>query len=208
MIALEGVTMRAGALRLRDLSLAVPAGATGALLGPAGAGKTTVLEGIAGVRPVDGGRITLAGRDVTALPPERRGVGVVFQRAWLFDHLGVMENVAYGAKDRGIHQAALAATGVAALAGRPVRTLSGGERQLVALARALATGPRTLLLDEPWSAMDVALHARMRDVVRAWQATHGTTVLLVTHDPADLDDTIAARLVLGGGALAAGDDAR
>lgn len=205
MIALERVTVTAGALTLRDLSFTVPAGDTGALLGPAGAGKTTLLEAIAGVRPVASGRIMLDGHDVTARPPEGRGVGVVFQRAWLFEHLDVLANVAYGVRDRAVHEAALTATGVAALAGRPVRTLSGGERQLVALARALATGPRTLLLDEPWSAMDLALHARMRATVQAWQATHGTTVLLVTHDPADLDASITARLVLTGGALAPRD---
>ena len=204
MIALEGVTVTAGALTLRDLSFTVPAGDTGALLGPAGAGKTTLLEAIAGVRPVAAGRIVLDGHDVTARPPEGRGVGVVFQQAWLFEHLDVHANVAYGARDRAIHHAALDATGVAVLADRPVRTLSGGERQLVALARALATGPRTLLLDEPWSAMDHALHARMRATVRAWQATHGTTVLLVTHDPADLDVSITARLMLRG-ALAPAD---
>jgi ABC-type sulfate/molybdate transport systems ATPase subunit len=205
MIRLDDVALDAGPVALRALSLDVPAGGVGAITGPAGAGKTSLLEAIAGLRPVRAGRIVLAGADVTALPPERRDCGVVFQRGWLFEHLDVAANVAYGMRDARVHDAAVRATGVRALHARPVRTLSGGERQLVALARALARGPRTLLLDEPWSAMDATLHAAMREAVHAWRAAHGTTVLLVTHDPADLDARVDARLALPAGGLAGAD---
>lgn len=203
MIRLEQVALDAGPVALRDLAFAVPAGGLGAITGPAGAGKTSLLEAIAGLRPLRAGRIVLAGDDVTRRPPERRGCGVVFQRGWLFEHLDVERNVAYGARDARVRAEAVRVTGVAALYPRPVRTLSGGERQLVALARALASGPRVLLLDEPWSAMDAALHAAMRAAVHGWRAAHGTTALLVTHDPADLDGAVDARLALPAAGLAA-----
>ena len=195
MLRLDALALDAGPVSLRALSLVVPTGGTGALTGPVGAGKSSLLEAIAGVRALRAGRVTVGDDDVTTWPPERRRAGVVFQRGWLFEHLDVRGNVAYGARDAATLDAAVRATGVDALHGRAVRTLSGGERQRVALARALATGPRLLLLDEPYAAMDATLHAAMRDAVRAWQRTHGTTALLVTHDVADLDD-VAVHLEL------------
>lgn len=196
MIRLDALALDAGPVSLRALDLVVPTGATGALLGPVGAGKSSLLECVAGVRAPRAGRVIIGDDDVTSWPPERRRAGVVFQRGWLFEHLDVRGNVAYGARDAATLDAAVRATGVDALYPRAVATLSGGERQRVALARALATGPRVLLLDEPWAAMDAALHAAMRDAVRAWQRAHGTTTLLVTHDPSDLGDDVVARLEL------------
>ena len=100
MIRVDGLGARAGAFALHDVSFELQQGAWGIVLGPAGAGKTTLLEAIAGVRRADSGSVTLRGADVTRLPPEQRGVGIVYQHAFLFPHLSVAANVAYGARDR------------------------------------------------------------------------------------------------------------
>ncbi|HEU4629343.1 MAG TPA: ATP-binding cassette domain-containing protein [Gemmatimonadaceae bacterium] len=185
MIAVEGLSARAGAFRLADVTFAVPQGGYGVVLGPAGAGKTTLLEAIAGLATHVGGTVRLAGRDVSREPPEARGVGLVYQHAYLFPHLGVAENVAYGAADADAAREAMARFGVDALAGRRVGTLSGGERQLVALARAAARRPRVLLLDEPFGALDPRRRARVRHEVRALHREWGLTTLHVTHDFAE-----------------------
>ncbi|NUQ91591.1 MAG: ATP-binding cassette domain-containing protein [Gemmatimonadaceae bacterium] len=193
MIELRDVTVRQGAFALDGATLAVGRGQYGVVLGAAGAGKTTLLEAVAGLRPLVRGTVLLDGDDVTALPPERRHVGMVYQRSLLFPHLDVRRNVAYGARGRSIDEA-VERTGIAALLGRDVRTLSGGESQLVALARALASGPRVLLLDEPFAALDPPRRAAMRRTMRAWQRERGLTVLHVTHDvneAALLADTLA-----------------
>ena len=206
MIELRDVTVRQGAFTLDGASLAVARGEYGVVLGAAGAGKTTLLEAVAGLRSVARGAVLLDGADVTALPPEERRVGMVYQQSLLFPHLDVRRNVAYGARGRSI-DAAVERTGIGPLLDRDVRTLSGGESQLVALARAMASDPRVLLLDEPFAALDPPRRAAMRRMMRAWQRERGLTVLHVTHDvneAALLADALAVldagRVLQSGGA--------
>jgi molybdopterin-binding protein len=185
MIEVRELSVRAELFTLRDVSFALPAGAWGIILGSAGAGKTTLLETIAGARRAMSGRVLLRGVDVTARPPESRGVGIVYQQSYLFPHLGVEENVAYGTTDRAYAAEISRRLGVSALGGRGVSTLSGGERQIVALARALAPRPDVLLLDEPFAALDPRGRTRVRRELRAMQRELSLTVLQVTHDFAE-----------------------
>lgn len=182
MIEAVDLAARLGAFRLHDVSFVVPRGGYGVVIGPAGSGKTTLLETLAGIVRQTGGTLRLGGADATRLAPERRGIGLVYQHAYLFPHLGVAENVAYGASDRALVDEVVRRFRVDALLGRDVRSLSGGERQLVALARALAARPPILLLDEPFSALDPRRRAEVRREVRSIHREWGTTVLQVTHD--------------------------
>jgi len=155
------------------------------VIGPAGSGKTTLLETIAGIIPQRSGILRLMGRDMASVPPERRQIGFVYQRGYLFPHLSVEENVGYGAADQSFVRELSERLGVTALLQREVRGLSGGEQQLVAIARALAARPRILLLDEPFSALDPRRRSRVRRTVRALHGELGMTVLQVTHDFAE-----------------------
>lgn len=152
------------------------------VIGPAGSGKTTLLETIAGIIPQRAGTLRLMGRDMAGVPPERRGIGFVYQRGYLFPHLSVAENVSYGTADDAFARDLSERLGVSALLERDVRGLSGGEQQLVAIARALAARPRVLLLDEPFSALDPRRRSLVRRTVRALHEELGITVLQVTHD--------------------------
>jgi molybdopterin-binding protein len=182
MISLQHVSARAGHFELTDISFDVPQGAYGVVIGPAGSGKTTLLETIAGVVRATDGRIVLGGDDLTAAPPERRRLGIVYQHAYLFPHLSVRQNVAYGAANDVDIDDVSARFGVDALASRSVESLSGGERQLVAIARALARRPEVLLLDEPFSALDPRTRNIVRRVLRTVYYERRFTVLQVTHD--------------------------
>ncbi len=160
-----------------------------ALVGPNGAGKSTVVEALAGLLRTRGGSVVLADRDLTALPTHRRRVGLVAQRPDLFGHRTVAGNVAFGPRATGATRrearlrsaTALAAVGASGLADRAPATLSGGQAQRVAVARALATDPALLLLDEPTTALDVDARAEVREALRT--ARGGRPTLLVTHDP-------------------------
>ena len=185
MIALHQVCARAGGFRLVDVSFTVPQGGYGVVIGPAGAGKTTLLETIAGVVRSTSGRIILGDEDLTHAPPESRRLGIVYQHAYLFPHLSVRENVAYGAVSDSIVNELSERFGVNALAHRSVDALSGGERQLVAIARTLARRPEVLLLDEPFSALDPRTRTTARRIVRALYQERRFTVLHVTHDFAE-----------------------
>jgi len=175
------------------LSLELAPGETLALLGPSGSGKSTVLKIVAGLEPPDRGRVHLFGRDVTRLPPERRGVGMVFQSYALFPHLTVAQNVAFGLVERRWPREAiekrvrelLERTGLAPHAGKRPAELSGGERQRVALARALAPRPRLLLLDEPLAALDLRLREELLFLLRRVLREEGPAALYVTHDQAE-----------------------
>jgi putative spermidine/putrescine transport system ATP-binding protein len=163
------------------------------LLGPSGCGKTTTLQMIAGFVAPSVGRILLEGRDLTPVPPEKRGLGIVFQSYALFPHMSVAQNVAFGldmrrvdaaAKQRRV-QEALELVHLGQHAQRYPRELSGGQRQRVALARALVIAPPVLLLDEPLSNLDAKLREQMQDELRAIQRKVGTTTIMVTHDQAE-----------------------
>jgi molybdopterin-binding protein len=184
-IAAAGLTTTVGTFTLRDVSFVIPTGGYGVVIGPAGSGKTTLLETIAGVAPRRAGILRLFGDDVTAAPPERRGIGLVYQHGYLFPHLTVEQNIAYGARDPALVREVAERLGAGALYGRDVRSLSGGERQLVAIARALAPRPRVLLLDEPFGALDPRSRAAVRREVRKLHREWNMTVLQVTHDFAE-----------------------
>lgn len=184
MIAVESLSARLGDFALENVTFTVPAGAYGVVIGPAGAGKTTLLEAIAGLIPTRGGVIRLRDVDVTRVAPERRGVGIVYQHAYLFPHLSVRENVGYGAAPQPAAEM-MERFGLQLVADRDVGVLSGGERQLVALARTLARQPDILLLDEPFSALDPRSRAAVRREVRTLYFERRCTVLHVTHDFAE-----------------------
>ena len=200
MIRLEGIEVRVGAFTLRDVSLTVPAGGYGLIIGPTGSGKTTLLEAVAGHEPLRRGKIMLRDEEVTTLPPEARRVGFVYQHYHLFPHLSVRDNIGYGLRDgpgaeRDARVNALASTlGLVPLLDRSVHGLSGGEQQRTALARALAPRPTILLLDEPFAAVDPATRRVLRRELRALHEREGITTLQVTHDFEDamrLGDVVA-----------------
>ncbi|MEU5718490.1 ABC transporter ATP-binding protein [Streptomyces sp. NPDC020403] len=192
-----------GNVVLDRLDLTVEPGEVMALLGPSGSGKTTALRAVAGfVRP-SSGRVCLGGRDVTALPPHRRGIGMVVQQYALFPHMRVRENVAFGLRARKVARTeiadrvteALGLVGMAAYADRHPRELSGGQQQRVAIARALAIRPGVLLLDEPLSALDARLRSGMlAELARLHRELPDVSILYVTHDQVEaltLADRIA-----------------
>ncbi|MFB7227047.1 ABC transporter ATP-binding protein [Streptomyces fimicarius] len=203
-IRFDGVTVAYGGNVVLDrLDLTVEPGEVMALLGPSGSGKTTALRAVAGfVRPA-AGRVFLGGRDVTALPPHRRGIGMVVQSYALFPHLKVKDNVAFGLKAHRTPKAeipgrvteALELVGMAAYAERHPRELSGGQQQRVAIARALAIRPGVLLLDEPLSALDARLRSGMlAELARLHRELPDVSILYVTHDQVEaltLADRIA-----------------
>ncbi|MFJ8139387.1 ABC transporter ATP-binding protein [Streptomyces sp. NPDC096013] len=192
-----------GTVVLDALDLTVEPGEVMALLGPSGSGKTTALRAVAGfVRPVSG-RVFLGGRDVTDLPPYRRGVGMVVQQYALFPHLRVEDNVAFGLRARKVPRGeirtrvaeALEMVGMGEYARRHPRELSGGQQQRVAIARALAIRPGVLLLDEPLSALDARLRSGMlAELARLHRELPEVSILYVTHDQVEaltLADRIA-----------------
>jgi len=193
-LALENLTKRFGPHAAVDgLSLGVEKGEFVSLLGPSGCGKTTTLQMIAGFVEPTAGAITLEGRDLLAVKPAKRGLGIVFQSYALFPHMTVAENVAFGLEMQGVAAVerarrvgeTLELVGLAAFSGRFPRQLSGGQQQRVALARALVIRPQILLLDEPLSNLDAKLREEMQIELRQIQRTVGTTTILVTHDQAE-----------------------
>ncbi|MBN8492170.1 MAG: putative 2-aminoethylphosphonate ABC transporter ATP-binding protein [Burkholderiales bacterium] len=175
---------------LRDIRLDIAKGEFVCFLGPSGCGKTTLLRIIAGLEAQTAGRIELAGRDISVLPPAQRDYGIVFQSYALFPNLTVADNVAYGLVNRRVPRAQaqqrvdelLKLVGLPGSQGKYPAQLSGGQQQRIALARALATKPGLLLLDEPLSALDAIVRVHLRQEIRALQRQLGVTTIMVTHD--------------------------
>ncbi|MGB5110289.1 MAG: TOBE-like domain-containing protein [Mycobacterium sp.] len=209
-ISVKGANKHYGEFAALDnVDFVVPKGSLTALLGPSGSGKSTLLRAIAGLDRPDTGEITINGRDVTGVPPQRRGIGFVFQHYAAFKHLTVRDNVAFGLKIRKKPKREikdkvdnlLEVVGLAGFQNRYPAQLSGGQRQRMALARALAVDPEVLLLDEPFGALD----AKVREDLRAWlRRLHDdvqVTTVLVTHDQAEALDVADRIAVLNKGRI-------
>jgi iron(III) transport system ATP-binding protein len=190
-LQLEGIEKQFGAFTaLRSIDLDVQAGEFVCFLGPSGCGKTTLLRIVAGLEAQSAGRILQAGRDISTLPPSQRDYGIVFQSYALFPNLSVADNVAYGLVNRRTPKAKanarvaelLQLVGLPGSQGKFPAQLSGGQQQRIALARALATSPGLLLLDEPLSALDAIVRVHLRQEIRSLQRQLGVTTIMVTHD--------------------------
>jgi thiamine transport system ATP-binding protein len=193
-LLVEAVSVMFGARRVLDgVDLGVEPGETVALLGPSGSGKSTLLRAIAGLEPLEAGRMTFAGDDLAGVPPHRRGFGFMFQDGALFPHRDVRGNVEFGLRMAGMRaperdarvDEVLALVGLGGLGERRVSKLSGGEQQRVALARTLAPRPRFVMLDEPLGSLDRLLHDRLVDDLRALLRAANLPALVVTHDHAE-----------------------
>jgi ABC-type Fe3+/spermidine/putrescine transport system ATPase subunit len=212
----QGVSCAGAAIQVRDLhvaygstpvlhgvSLDFAPGTFTALLGSSGCGKTTLLRSLCGFVPVRSGSILVGDDDVARLPPEKRGMAMVFQSYALWPHMTVLQNIGYGLKLRGANRSEIAAKvasllamlGLSGYEHRKVTALSGGQRQRVALGRALAVDPPILLLDEPLSNLDAKIRMTMRHEIRAIQQRLGVTAIHVTHDREEAM-TMADRLVI------------
>lgn len=193
-LTLDRVSRRYGSvLALDEVSLDVPPGQILCLLGPSGCGKSTLLRIVAGVERPSGGRVLMNGQEIAGpnrfVPPERRGIGLMFQDFALFPHLTILDNVAFGLVSLGRQAArqearlALERVGLARYAQRYPHVLSGGEQQRVALARAIAPRPSVLLMDEPFSGLDIRLREVMREETLAILKETRATCIIVTHAP-------------------------
>lgn len=190
MIEIKNLSVDLGPFRLQDINLKIEPGEYFIILGPTGSGKTILLESVAGLHPIKGGEIWLNGREVTNLEPERRGIGFVYQDYALFPHLSVKGNLIFGLKQRKRPKGEMqqivdwlaGLLGVSHLLERNPTTLSGGERQKVALARALSISPEVLLLDEPLSALDPHTREGVQQELRQIHRRLKPTIIHVTHD--------------------------
>ncbi len=209
MIAIENVNIHLGEFDLRDINLTIEKNEFFILMGPTGAGKTVLLEAIAGLIRVDTGHIIVGGRDVTSLPPEKRGISIVYQDYSLFPHLTVRDNITYGLHfhrtpkdeadkrfDRLVDELDLAH-----LLHRLPINLSGGENQRVALARALIVNPQVLLLDEPLSALDPGFREELRKGLKKLHQHTDVTFLMVTHDFSEALSLADRAAVMDGGRI-------
>lgn len=205
MLEIRNLNIRAGKFTAGGISLSIPEGDCHAVVGPTGSGKTLLLETIIGLRKPETGGIFLRGLDLNGLPPERRGIAYVPQDLALFPHLTVMENIDFsarfrttGANGREELVAELSAVlGITHLMERSIRHLSGGEKQRVALVRALAAGTTLLVLDEPFSALHQGLRRELWFVLKELQRRYRLTILMVTHDMEEaflLGDTVTVMI--------------
>ena len=208
-LRLEAVSIRLdGRILIGPLDSVVAPGQCLTLMGPSGSGKSTLLNYIAGTLPTvfeACGRVDVGGVDLTQLPPERRGVGILFQDDLLFPHLSVGGNLAFAmpasirasGERRARIEAALAECGLQGMAHRDPATLSGGQRARVALMRTLLALPRVLLLDEPFNKLDTRLRSDLREFVFGHARSHGLPTVLVTHDDADAQAAGGPVITLG-----------
>jgi sulfate transport system ATP-binding protein len=194
---------------LHDVSLEIPSGSLTALLGPSGSGKSTLLRVIAGLEMPDTGTVVIDDQDATGLPPQKRGIGFVFQHYAAFKHMTVFQNVAFGLSVRKRPKAEieervnelLGIVGLAGYAKRYPSQLSGGQRQRMALARALAVEPSVLLLDEPFGALDAKVRAELRSWLRRLHDEVHVTTVLVTHDQEEAMDVADVIAVMNEGRI-------
>jgi sulfate transport system ATP-binding protein len=210
MITVTGARKNFGTFQaLDDVSLQIPAGSLTALLGPSGSGKSTLLRAIAGLEGLDAGTVVIGGRDVTGVPPQKRGIGFVFQHYAAFKHMTVRDNVAFGLSIRKRPKAEIARkvddlleiVGLDGFQHRYPSQLSGGQRQRMALARALAVDPEVLLLDEPFGALDAKVRADLRQWLRRLHDEVHVTTVLVTHDQEEALDVADRIAVLNRGRI-------
>ena len=209
MLELRRLSVRAGAFLLRDVSLTIPKGRYGVLMGKTGSGKTTLMEAVCGLKKVTDGGIFLSGREVTRWRPGERGIGFVPQDIVLFSNMTVRRHLAFGPEIQGWDKEAIEARvqelaqalGIVPLLGRRSQGLSGGESKRVALGRALAARPEVLCLDEPFSALDEATHAEICDLLKEVQQTQGITTLHITHGSAEADRLADVRFRLVDGRI-------
>ena len=210
MIEAHGVTKRFGSFTaLDDVSLVVESGSLTALLGPSGSGKSTLLRVIAGLEQPDSGEIVISGENATALAPQQRGVGFVFQHYAAFKHMTVRDNVGFGLTVRKRPKAEIRArvdellelVQLQPFAHRYPAQLSGGQRQRMALARALAVEPEVLLLDEPFGALDARVRAELRDWLRRLHEEVHVTTVFVTHDQEEAMEVADQVAVMNGGRI-------
>jgi len=203
-VDIEGVNLSYGDNHvLKTVDLAIRPGEFFAFLGPSGCGKTTLLRLIAGFNQADTGRVLIGGKDISGLPPWKRGVGMVFQSYALWPHMSVARNVAFGLEERGVGREevkrrvaiALDLVGLAHLAERRPSQLSGGQQQRVAVARTVAVEPKVLLLDEPLSNLDAKMRVQVRRELRDLQQRLGLTTIFVTHDQEEAN-TICDRIAV------------
>ncbi|MGC9313238.1 MAG: tungstate ABC transporter ATP-binding protein WtpC [Sediminispirochaetaceae bacterium] len=189
MIQIQGISKNLGEFFLKDVTLEIQDSEYLIILGPTGAGKTILLETIAGIYPPDDGKVLLNGRDITRLPPRHRNIGMVYQDYMLFPHLNIEKNILYGLKSKRLSRETMREKmysltellGITHLLHRYPGTLSGGEQQRAAIARALIMEPEALLLDEPLSALDTETRNKLQDELKRIHAYTLTTMIHVTH---------------------------
>jgi len=208
-LRLDGVRIALGPRVLIDISRAVAPGEVLTIMGPSGSGKSTLLAYVGGFLDrafTASGRVFAGDLDLTALPPQERRVGILFQDPLLFPHMSVAGNLLFAipqslkgrAARESLAEEALAGVDLAGMAARDPDTLSGGQKARVALARVLVSGPRALLLDEPFSKLDADLRLQMRRLVFSKARDSGLPVILVTHDQADAEAAGGAIVRIGG----------
>ena len=203
LLKVENLSIELGEFKLEDSSFGVEKGNYLMIIGPTGSGKTIILETIAGFYQPKQGKIYMNGEDITTLPPEKRGISMIYQDYMLFPHMSVYDNIAFGVRKKRNNEKEIKneinhiakVLEIQHLLSRSPTTLSGGEQQRVAIARALVVKPEILLMDEPFSSLDVKTRERMRKLVKNAMEEYNTTVIQVTHDFEDVF-TLANKIII------------